>query len=386
MRKVIIIGINHPNTLGLIRAFGINGVLPHLILVTKEIKDNYCLKSKYLGGSDVVTSNEEALELLRECFFDEKLPPLICPSSDGAMYVIDVNHDELSRKYLLPHINNKQGEIAFLMNKYNQAEWLKYIGIKTARTMLLDFTNKNTGKVFSAVPMPCIVKPVLSHKGRKGDICKCSNISELKDYISILRKKGYNNCLLQEFVKYDSQFVIHGAMLQNNENIPFVLLQNIREWPDTGGTGCFRCFVSDKYIIDFAKKVVSKIRDYGYRGLFDIEFFLCNDEFILNEVNFRSSGVGYSMFHCKQFYPFYYYQDFTKGNSMKCSMKANQSHFVMNILSDMNYVKTNKLSIWQWLNDFRKTKDFAYFNWHDPNPALFFYWSILRKKIGWPKK
>lgn len=150
-------------------------------------------------------------------------------------------------------------------------------------------------------------------------------------------------------------------MLQNSSLNPFILLKNIREWPNTGGTGCFRCYENNSIIKDYVIELLNKLRESGYRGLFDIELFSSRGEILLNEINFRSSGVGYSMLKTKVYYPFIFYLD-AKGESVEgYSMSYSGQGYVMNELSDISNVKHGTLSILKWIRDVGKTKTFAYF-------------------------
>ncbi len=170
--KVIIIGINHFNTLGLIRSFGIHQINPYVLIINPDSVANYCLKSKYVKGHIVVKTYDEAFEFLCANFENETTKPVIIPASDGAIYMLDNSYNKLSDKYILPHINHKQGEIAKLMNKLNQSIWAESLEIPTAQTFLLDF--KGNEWMEQEYPMPCIVKPVLSHEGKKSEIRKCN--------------------------------------------------------------------------------------------------------------------------------------------------------------------------------------------------------------------
>lgn len=374
----IIIGSNHWNTLGLIRSLGLNGVKPYLLLVNEHGETNYCAKSKYLSGCTIVKEYEEALSFLRNKSNNTNNSPVLFPSSDGAEHMIDSHMDELKHYYTLPGINEQEGAVSYLMNKANQALWSEDLGIPSASTYLVDLANLGKGIMQVGGISPVIVKPAISHEGSKADIKKCNTDLELSAHLCYLRDKGYNQCLVQEFIDYDCQYVVHGAMLRNYTTIPYIILKNIREWPETGGTGCFRSFINDNRIKGIVEGLLKSIREYGYRGLFDIELFGRNEDILLNEVNFRSSGVGYSMMHTKVFYPYYYYLDAKGVNTIELTKKYNCHHFVMNELTDIYNVKHGTLSFFQWLRDVLKTKDFAFYNSKDMRPAVSYYWNWMK--------
>lgn len=379
--KVIIIGINHFNTLGLIRSFGVNGIKPYVIIVNPDEYCNFCIKSKYVAGYFIVRSDEEAYRILKEKFVGEQLKPVLAPSSDGAIYMIDTHHDELKEKYILPHINNKQGGIARLMNKLNQAMWAQELGIPTAKTYLVKFDNPSE-YLNTDYPMPCIVKPVLSHEGSKSDIKKCETKEELLSYIDQLRKKGYFRILLQEFLVKDYEMELFGTMMENRKEVPYLLTKHVREWPTIGGSVCCHEFILDEAYHIQAKRILQKIQEYGYVGNFDIEIINVGGKIYLNEINFRNSGDIYACFYNKVFYSYYSYLDMIgeKGFSLKTTY--DNKYYAICEDRDFLWVKEGLMSFKDWFKYFKRTKDFAYFSWKDMRPCIAFYKKILHSFIA----
>lgn len=138
MNKVIIIGGDHYNALGLVRCFGINGIKPDAILIEPYKTNRFCNHSRYWNTVRYVNDENEAFEYLLSLPATEEKAVLV-PSSDGAMLMIDAKSKDLSRKYILPGFKGNPGMVAHLMNKYNQMKWAKELGIKTAKTWLVDF-------------------------------------------------------------------------------------------------------------------------------------------------------------------------------------------------------------------------------------------------------
>lgn len=74
--KVIVIGPNHYNTLGVIRSLGEEDVPVNLILVSR--KENYVSKSKYVDKVWLVNESEnEIISVLINYFNNEKYKPII---------------------------------------------------------------------------------------------------------------------------------------------------------------------------------------------------------------------------------------------------------------------------------------------------------------------
>lgn len=378
--KVIIIGTNHFNTLGLIRSFGVNGINPYVIIINPNNSNNYCIKSKYVKEYNIVNSYDEALSVLLEGVHNENLKPVLVPSSDGGIYMIDTHHNLLSERYILPHINHKQGEIAKLMNKANQMRWAKELEIRTAETYLINFDDENWETI--KYPMPCIVKPVLSHEGNKSDIKRCETHDELSLYIKELKAKGYSRILLQEFIIKEYEMELFGSILENKKEIPYILTKHIREWPPIGGSVCCHEFILNENLHRQAKNILQKIQNYGLVGNFDIEIIYKDGIIFLNEINFRNSGDVYACFHNKLYYSYYSYLDMIGVNDFKMNLNYKADFYAMCEDRDIMWVKGKMISLKKWLKYFLKTKDFAYFSWSDiPGSYAYYKNRISLKKM-----
>ena len=97
MNSVIIIGGNHHNTLGVIRAMGYKGVKPTVILISNA-KSNNVGKSRYIKELIVVSNENDALDyLLRNK--ENNRGAVIIACSDGASSMLDLNRDVLKPHY-----------------------------------------------------------------------------------------------------------------------------------------------------------------------------------------------------------------------------------------------------------------------------------------------
>ena len=69
INKVILIGGNNHSGLGVVRSFGVNGIKPYGIIVTKEKNENqFVQKSKYWKQVWQVATEEDAIRLLMNEF------------------------------------------------------------------------------------------------------------------------------------------------------------------------------------------------------------------------------------------------------------------------------------------------------------------------------
>ena len=122
--KVIIIGNDHVNTLGVIRIFGENNIKPYLIVVsaTKRVA---IVKSKYVEKYWICKNEHDAILTLCSHFLNEKDKPVVIPTSDSIALLLDKNYERLNNKFIIQSINNTGGMIEQYMEKYKQFELAK---------------------------------------------------------------------------------------------------------------------------------------------------------------------------------------------------------------------------------------------------------------------
>ena len=97
--KIIIIGINNANTLGLIRSIGISGRRPDVLLEPCNLRFCSLRFSKYIGKLHILKTTESALDVLRSEYWDECVKPVILCSSDKSVALLNEHYDELSPRF-----------------------------------------------------------------------------------------------------------------------------------------------------------------------------------------------------------------------------------------------------------------------------------------------
>lgn len=380
MNKVIIIGGDHYNALGLARVFGINGIKPYGILVTslKKANDNFCYASKFWQQTYFAFDEENALQILNEKFknLDEK--PVLVPSSDGAAIAIDKNANNLQNHFVLPGFYKEYGKLALLMDKYNQNLWAAQNGLKVAQSVIVNLDGSEKEQIIG-VNYTCIVKPVLSAEGEKSDIRKCNNEKELLEYLIFLSKKGYRRVLIQEFLTKDYEAELFGAILQNTDEIPYLLSKHVREWPSIGGSVSYHEFIDDEVLHKKAFAILKNIKKAGYRGNIDIELFIIGDDIYLNEVNFRNSGDVYACFAPHVYYPYYSYLDMIGKRCDGSKFVHKEITYAMNETTDFRHVVYGTLSLFDWLSCYKQCQDFAIKFPGDMKPVRKRYFHYLKE-------
>lgn len=301
MNEVIVVGGNHHNALGVIRSFGKNGIKINLI-VTNDTKYPFIVKSKYVKKYSIIKENE--VEILDELSKYKNITPkpAIIPTSDYAEYVIDKNLDKLKKTFIVPSINNTQGEVIKYMDKFNQIDLCKKYKIDMAKSCVLVLNNELNLNI--KLKYPYILKPIESINGKKTDIQIVSNPKEFSKCIEILKEKKYKKILVQEYLKYDYELTLMGCSSNGKVIVPGAV-KKIRRYPEKSGN------VSYGEVIPLTKndfyKIKELLKSINYNGLFDIEVFKVGNQYILNEINFRNSGNTYVLTYKNIFLPVIWY-------------------------------------------------------------------------------
>lgn len=376
--KVILIGGNHHNGLGLARSFGVNGIKPYGVIVGEGAEHGFVRKSKYWAKTWVIKSDDEIAEFLLNAFQNEKEKPVVIPYSDGAAEEIDLNLDRLKEHFLLPSIGGQQGKIAELMDKQKQVEFAQTYGIPMAKSCVVDL---NDIRLPEDMIYPCIVKPVVSAEGEKSDIRKCDTETQTVAYLQELREKGYHRFLVQEYLIYDTEYLMVGSI--SGQNQCWFNSKKIRVWPVVGGSSSCLQITSENNVQDFFNEVRNAFGRVGYDGIFDVEALRVGEKIYLNEINWRNSGTIYSVFGSKVYYPVNWYYWKTENQSPENFIQTCLDNTVYTIDEslDLRHVVCGNITLRQWLNDKKKARAFALWYTPDMRPAIAQYFHLLKELI-----
>lgn len=347
-KKVLIIGTDHVNTLGVIRCFGENGIAPSLIILsdTKLVSVN---KSKYVDKYWICKKNDEILELLKNGFNKEKDKIVIIPTSDSLASLIDSNFDQLRDKFIMPNINETQNEIIKNMDKYTQFLLAKKYGFNRPKSKIINFSKEST---ISFNIYPCILKPIVSFQGKKSDIMICGNQQEFLNSVEIFRKKGYERILVQELIDFDYECDLSGFCYDKESSISgYIHKEHI--WPLKKGSFTF----GKVKPIQKANKEVNKIKqlmkDINYTGIFDIDFFIKDNKFYFNEINFRNGALGY--LYGEAYICYYWYLSCVKEKFIASPM-IKKEYYALDEQSEFHNVLERNITLREYINEKKISK------------------------------
>lgn len=362
--KIILIGSNHHNGLGLARSFAKYGIKPYGIICSKS-GENFIFQSRYWEKTILIESEKQIVDVLLSSFSEEKCKPVIITYSDSAEAVIDSNLNVLSEHFILPSINNEQGKIVCLMNKQAQYEFCTCAGVEMLPSQILDIEDVMYWHIDM---LPIIIKPVSSYSGDKKDIVIIHSEEELERATRELEQKGYNKVLAQKYLEKRKEYLIVGSILANDYS--YSMCENIRQWPPDTGSGSYSRITCNKELDAFCRKVLGIIQKEGYRGCIDIELF--GDEkgdYYVNEINWRSSGRNYiCAFTGAQSSVAYYYD--RVGNARYCGELINKKEgYAINGFADIrNVLLAHNTNPVRWLMEYCNANAHSVIDMHDMGP------------------
>lgn len=374
----IIIGGNHHNTLGVIRALGYKGINSLVILVTNE-KKPYVSFSKYITKYVLLNSSKEIVSYLLNYAKGIDKKSIIFSCADFVTSELDKFYNELNNHYHLPTANGKD-ICNHYMNKDVMATLANKVGIFTPPSWIIeDYTNHNLNEV----DFPCIVKPLASIYGTKAEIKIFQEKSSLEKYLS--ENKGHR-FIIQKYIDKDFEYQLIGCSLNHGAEIIIPGYSKcIRPCPGTN-TG----FLEYKPFGDFQcdlKACRDFIKAIGYQGLFSMEYLRDKqgDDYFM-EINMRNDGNGICVTGAGVNLPYIWYQYCAGEDYKKEWTKGVNDIFVMPEFDDFLLVLKRKVSMNTWWKDYKRTTTFMEYSKDDPKPYFVrrkqFIKRLLKKITG----
>ena len=303
-QKVIIIGHGYTSRLGIIRSIAeldcdvtvislvFHRRLGRLIRLEGKAIDGY---SKYVSRVIYCHSQDSRslVSLLIKKCSDPFQKPIIIPDSDFSAAAIDNYHDELKSYFLFPHINHCPGAIEHWMDKTNQKELAKEVGLKVAEGVVVDISASKY-RFPENVPYPCFTKALASVSGGKSFLRKCDNADELKRILDKVQRDGDTKVLIEEFKCIQKEYAVVGFSNGQDVVIPGVIefVENCKSHFGIAREGKVMPLSGFESIVALFKTFIQRI---GFCGLFDIDFYESKGELFFSELNLRFGGSGYAI-------------------------------------------------------------------------------------------
>lgn len=359
--KVIVIGGNHHNTLGVIRSLGFKGLKSDVVIVTEQ-KKPYVSYSKYIQNCQLLTSSSQILNYLLETKSRNGTKQVIISCADFVTAVLDAHQEQLADYYYLPVGN---GNLNQIMDKEIMSKIANSCGLKTPLNYTIDEASSYEKKL--------IIKPLKSIDGSKSDISIVNDKESLINYLSSSHTCQFQ---IQEYIEKSLEFQLIGCSLNGGEILIIPGVSIILRQPENTNTGFLKYVSADKFQFNNLNACKIFIQSIGYSGLFSLEFLRDKDnkDFFL-EINLRNDGNAICVTSAGMNLPYIWYSYCIGSNDWIQEASAFvRDTIVMPEFDDFINVLKGKLSIIKWLKDVSRTDCFMEYDKTDKAPFYIGLW------------
>lgn len=353
MRKIIVIGGTHHNTLSIIRCLGRVGYSINLILIGKK---SFVSKSKYINRIFIIAEESQIPQLLIKNYCNEENSPIIISCSDLVQNCIDCNYDNLKNHFVVFNCK-KQGCLTYYMNKQIQDSAAESVGFLTPKSFVYD--NDLEEAIY-----PCMLKPVESINGGK-KVFICENKEQANQSISQFDID--TKIQVQQYIKKDYEIVILGMSTQHGIYIPGFIRKH-RDYD--GGTLYSETFSIDNLPIDVVDKCKKLVSGIGYEGLFGIELIVSNSRYYFIEINLRNDATTYALAIAGVNLPALYVNSYKTGGDSIPESKVKNIKAIVDF-NDFKHRKDYNISLMTWLRQYISAECKYYFAIRDIKPFLY---------------
>lgn len=248
----------------------------------------------------------------------------------------------------------KQGEVTRLMEKSVQNAMAMQHGIRTIKSIYTNDSEYNIDKV----EYPCMLKPLVSISGSKGDMRVCANRQELDE--ALASAKNTKEFILQQYIHNEADLLFLGIRLPNGE----VWIPSLVKKPGVSSTGEYTHAIVTTAVSEHLpelEEVKAFVSALNYVGPFSIEFGLEKEKNYFFEINLRNDGTSH--------YPLasgvniaYVYYCACKGELTTDDMAYTQGEYPMvDEVLDIRRVLSREISFGKWWKFYRSAKAFRYY-------------------------
>ena len=261
--KVLVIGADHHNTLGIVESLGEKGIKSYVLIVA-DIKTSFVLKSKFVINGWICPSPSCVVDEMLKHFSDSINKTIVYSSYDNVSSVLDSAAEQLEKYFILP-ITNEPGSLEHKMSKEYMSELAREVGLCVPHTWMV-----SDGKIPSDIEFPCITKAISSVEGSKKNIKICHTKEDLETFFA-----SSEHCpviQIQKFIIKEYEFQFLGCSLNNGEHVIISGRTHIDRPNGIDNTFFLKFDKVEPEFNETLKKAEEFIERTGYSGTFSIEF------------------------------------------------------------------------------------------------------------------
>ncbi|ADE83730.1 hypothetical protein PRMUPPPA20_20750 [Xylanibacter ruminicola] len=372
-KQVFVVGGNHHNILGVMRSLGEKGVNSYVIIETKD-KNPYVAKSRYIKQCWIVENEPIVLEVLRAEAGKHGDKPVIIACADNLSSLLDMHYDELSQSYSLPG-SKRQGRVTELMDKEVMSKFASDVGFRVPLSIATDISKCDDD---ISIPLPWIIKPLMSKNGLKSDIERIYTIDDWNNY----KSRHATSVQVQQLIDKDFEYQLIGLSLDSGSKVLIPGISHVIRPAATTNTGFLHFENLDTRYEPIVEKCKKFLRKAGYSGLFSMEFLRGkdgNDYFM--EINFRNDGNAICVTAAGVNLPYIWYMSHLKSTIDIESFRQVRPVYVMPEFADVSLIRHGQLNIFTWIKDICRTDRYMEYDKKDPKPFWLLLGDFLKKFI-----
>lgn len=302
--KVIVIGHGFTSRLSVIRSVAAIGCDVTVIVMTGYRRDGKTLDtkkpidcySKYVSQVYYCKRNdgEGLINLLLDKCVDASQKPILIPDTDHTAATIDMNQEKLKDYFLFPHINHQAGAVVHWMDKVNQKELARQLGLNVASATVIDIVNGKY-EIPDGINYPCYSKPLSTFVAGKGGMRRCDNAKELASALDFVIHHRTPNAkvLVEDYKVIETEYATLGFSDGTNVVIPGVLQILTVSKQNRGIARQGKVMPVDGFETEI-EKFKELVVAIGFVGIFDIDFYKSDGVIYFCELNLRFGGSGYA--------------------------------------------------------------------------------------------
>ncbi len=348
MNRILIVGDDHHNTLGVIESFAEKGLKSDVIILSKH-KHSYVLKSKNVERGWLFHRDADVLECMCENFRDSENKTIVIATNDICAVLLDDNYGLLSEFFILPNTNNP-GRLSATISKENMSGLARSVGMDVPKTWVV-----NDANIPEDIEYPCITKAISSVAGSKSNILICQTEQELRQFLS-----AQNHCptiQVQKFVDKEYEFQLLGCSLGYGKEILIPGRTNIIRPNGIDNTFFLKFDRIEKRLEPLVANVRTFIEKTGFQGPFSVEFLHDkNGKDYFTEMNFRNDGNAFCVTKAGFNVPYIYYL-YNAGGDYKSEIQNStvKTTYLNPEVSYFSNFLSGEVGFREWFNNLRKT-------------------------------
>lgn len=361
----ILFGEGNYNTLGVLHCMAEREIEVFLLLIGSGkqcLQGNIIEYSRFARYGQIVKDEQEGLEWILANKIHFPQGTVIYPTSDTAESLLDIHYDNLINHYNFPNCGF-QGGVTLLMKKDEQISKARSFNIRVLKSLYTHNSNFDC----NSVVYPCMVKPLKSITGSKGDMKVCNSRKELDEALS--SAKNTSEFIVQQYIKNEADLLFLGVALPNGD----IWIPSLVKKPGVSPTGEYTHAVVTTAVaehlpeLESVKKFVASLK---YVGPFSIEFGLEKGKNYFFEINLRNDGTSHYPLALGVNIPYVYYRA-CKSELTDDDMIYTQDEYPMiDEVLDIRRVLSREISFSNWWQLFRTAKAYRYYVPSDKKIAM----------------